>query len=122
MGLVVSAAPALAAPEQLRGQRFIDVMQDNTLSGTTADGRPFNMYFLPGGEVTYDDASGSPDHGRWWMDPEGDVCVRWDGYEPERDHCFAVSVEGDHLLWRDKTAGGEDVLRGGVGDTFLKPR
>jgi hypothetical protein len=121
-GLTISAASALAAPEQLKGQRFIDVMQDNTLSGTTAEGGRFNMYFLPGGEVTYDEASGSSDHGRWWMDPDGDVCVRWAGYDRERDHCFAVSVDGDHLLWQGKGGSGESVLRGGVGDTFLAPR
>lgn len=119
---MISVAPALAAPEQLRGQRFIDVMEGNTLSGTTADGVAFNIYFLPGGEVTYDEASGSRDHGRWWMDPDGDVCVRWEGYASESDRCFAVSVDGDHLMWQGKGASGEDVLRGGVGDTFLQRR
>jgi hypothetical protein len=116
LGLIVTAGPALAAAEQLWGQRFIDVMQDNTLSGETTGGAPFNMYFLPGGEVTYDDASGGRDHGRWRMDPDGDVCVQG------RDHCFAVYIEGDRISWRDKAASGENVLRGGVADTFLKPR
>jgi hypothetical protein len=120
--LMLPAMPASAAPEPLKGQRFIDVMSGNTLSGETVEGTPFNMYFLDGGEVTYDDASNARDHGRWWMDPDGDVCLRWEGYDRQRDRCFAVSVEGDHLFWRDKGASGEGVLRGGVGDTFLQPR
>ena len=37
------ATPSLAAPEQLKGPRFIDVMSDNTLSGTTASGATFNL-------------------------------------------------------------------------------
>jgi hypothetical protein len=54
-----------------QGSRFIEVMQDNTPSGTTADGAAYNLSFLPGGEVTYDDSTGARARGRWSMDPEG---------------------------------------------------
>ena len=90
---MIALAPALAhaAAEQLTGDRFIEVMQDNTLSGTTAGGAAYNLYFLPGGEVTYDDATGARDRGRWFMDPEGDVCV---SFETIEDLCRRAESKG----------------------------
>ena len=76
--VLVAIAAGPAAAEQLKGSRFIEVMQDNTLSGTTADGAAYNLYFLPGGEATYDDATGARDRGRWSMDADGDVCVSFE--------------------------------------------
>ena len=114
------ASPSLAAPEELKGMRFIDVMSDNTLSGKTASGAEFNIYFLDGGAVNYDDSSGKREHGRWQMDPDGDVCIGWEGETAQ--HCFKAFVDGDRISWEGKGNSGEGILRGGVGESFLKPR
>jgi hypothetical protein len=118
----IALAPPLAkaAPEQLKGSRFIEMMQDNTLSGTTADGTAYNLYFLPGGEVTYDDASGARDRGRWSMDPDGDVCISFDKVDDGRAQCFGVEVDGRTVTWRAKEAG-QATLRGDVAESFLTP-
>jgi hypothetical protein len=117
---LVVASAAAAAPEQLKGMRFIDVMQDNTLSGTTASGAEFNMYFVAGGGVTYEDSSGVRDRGRWQMDPDGDVCITWRERQPDQEHCYRVTVDGDHVSWEGKAGSGDALLRGGVGSSFLK--
>ena len=52
--IAVAAGAAPVAAEQLKGSRFIEVMQDNTLSGTTADGAAYNLYFLPGGAMVWE--------------------------------------------------------------------
>ncbi len=52
------ATPSSGAPEQLKGLNFIDVMSGNTLSGTTPSGAAFNMYFVDGGDVTYEEFLG----------------------------------------------------------------
>jgi hypothetical protein len=72
-----AAAPAAAEPQAVRGDRFISMMDGNTLSGTTAAGTAFNLYFLPGGTATYQDAAGTRDSGTWHLDEAGDVCVAW---------------------------------------------
>jgi hypothetical protein len=121
-GLTVALAPALAQAEaeQLKGTRFIDVMQNNTLSGTTADGASYNLYFLPGGEITYDDSSGERDRGRWSMDPDGDVCVSFEHVDDGRTHCYQVEIDGRHVTWTGKGGDGSATLRGGVTESFLK--
>jgi hypothetical protein len=116
------AMPSLAAPERLKGQRFIDVMSDNTLSGTTASGAAFNMYFLDGGDVTYEDSSGEHDQGRWLMDSDGDVCITWRARNPEYQNCYTVTVDRNQITWAGKGGSGEGLLRGGVGTSFLKHR
>jgi hypothetical protein len=119
----VALAPALAhgAPEQLKGSRFIEVMQDNTLSGTTGDGAAYNLYFLPGGEVTYDDSTGARDRGRWSMDSEGDVCISFEQIDDARAQCYRVEVDGSTVTWQGKTRGNTS-LRGGVAESFLSPQ
>ena len=119
IALVPAVAEAAAA--QLKGSRFIEVMQDNTLSGTTGGGAAYNLYFLPGGEVTYDDSTGARDRGRWSMDPEGDVCVSFDEVDGGVAQCYRVEVDGRTLTWQGK-AGGKATLRGGVAESFLTPR
>jgi hypothetical protein len=114
------ATPSLAGPEQLKGQNFIDVMSGNTVSGTTPSGAAFNMYFVDGGDVTYEDSSGDHDNGRWLIDPDGDVCVTWRKRDPEHQSCYLVTVDGDHVSWQGKGGSGEALLRGGVGTSFLK--
>jgi hypothetical protein len=119
---VVALAPALAAAdaEQLTGSRFIEVMEDNTLSGTTASGAAYNLYFLPGGQVTYDDSTGARDSGRWSIDPDGDVCISFEHADDGRSQCFRVELAGRKVTWRGKDGGSEASLRGGVVESFLK--
>jgi hypothetical protein len=114
------ATSSLAEPEELKGMRFIDVMSDNTLTGTTASGATYNLYFLDGGEVTYEDSSGERERGHWLTDPDGDVCITWDGKSEQR--CFKAFVDGDRVSWRGKSGSGEATLRGGVGTGSLRPR
>ncbi len=120
--LVVASAPAPAhaEAEQLKGTRFIDVMQNNTLSGTTAGGASYNLYFLPGGELTYDDSSGERDRGRWSMDPDDDVCVSFEHADDGRTRCYRVEIDGRHVTWTGKAGDGGATLRGGVTESFLK--
>jgi hypothetical protein len=110
-----------AAAEPLKGSRFIEVMEDNSLPGTTADGAAYNLYFLPGGEVTYDDSTGARAHGRWSMDPDGDVCVSFADVDAGRAQCYLVEIDGRSVTWRGK-GGGQATLRGGVAESFLPPR
>jgi hypothetical protein len=111
-----------AQAERLRGTRFLDVMQNNTLSGTTATGDAYNLYFLPGGELTYDDSSGARDRGRWSMDPQGDVCVRFEQVDDGHEQCYQVEIDGRTITWRGKAGDGQATLRGGVVESFLDPR
>jgi hypothetical protein len=119
--IVLAPAVASAAAEQLKGSRFIEVMQNNTLSGTTEDGAAYNLYFLPGGQVTYDDSSGARDRGRWSIDPDGDVCVSFEEVDDGRAQCYRVEVDGHTVTWHGK-AGGNATLRGGVAESFLTPQ
>jgi hypothetical protein len=118
--IALAPVPAHAAAEQLTGDRFIEVMQDNTLSGTTAGGAAYNLYFLPGGEVTYDESTGARDRGRWFMDPEGDVCVSFKTVEDGAAQCYLVKIDGRTVTWNGK-AGGETGVRGNVAESFLSP-
>ncbi len=97
-------------------------MQNNTLSGTTEGGAAYNLYFLPGGELTYDDSSGARDRGRWSMDSQGDVCVRFEQVDDGHEHCYQVAIDGRTVTWRGKTGDGSATLRGSVAESFLKPR
>jgi hypothetical protein len=119
--IALAPPPAHAAPEQLKGSRFIEVMQDNTLSGTTSDGAAYNLYFLPGGEVTYDDATGARDRGRWSMDSDGDVCISFEKVDDGRAQCYRVEVDGSTVTWRGKAGDRVATLRGGVAESFLAP-
>ena len=123
LALIALAPSAVQAePQLLRGTRFLEVMQNNTLSGTTEGGASFNLYFLPGGAVTYDDSSGARDRGRWSLDSQGDVCVRFDQADDGREHCYQVEIDGRSVTWRGKSGDGQATLRGGVVESFLKPQ
>jgi len=120
LGSVLGAASAAAAgPETLRGDRFITVMQNNTLSGATASGARYDMYFLPGGLVTYRDSAGADDRGRWRIDRDGDVCIAWASSE---ETCFRVTLDRDTVSWEGKSGSGRGRLRGGIADGTLAPR
>jgi len=110
--IVVAPTAANAAPEALRGDRFINVMADNTLSGETEGGARFDMYFLPGGQVTYRDSAGEDDRGHWRLDDAGDVCITWSGSDQE--HCFRVTLDGEAVSWEGKSGSGRGRLRGGI--------
>jgi hypothetical protein len=116
---VLGAATAAAGPEALRGDRFITVMQNNTLSGATAGGARYDMYFLPGGLVTYRDSTGADDRGRWRIDGDGDVCIAWTSSE---ETCFRVTLDGAAVSWEGKSGSGRGRLRGGIADGRLAAR
>jgi len=120
-GIAVSAASVPAGAEILEGGSFITAMKDNTVSGKTAAGTAFNVYFLPGGMATYTDAAGVQDNGRWRLDPNGDVCVAWHSAGASPQGCFRVVVDGRNLSWEEKTTHGDVTLRGDVTNTFLMP-
>jgi hypothetical protein len=109
-----------AEPEALRGDRFITVMKNNTLSGETDGGARFDMYFLPGGLVTYRDSGGDDDRGRWRIDDDGDVCITWTSSDQE--HCFRVMLDGVTVSWRGKSGSGRGQLRGAIGSGTLAAR
>ncbi len=111
-----------AAAEKLRGSQFITAMKSNTLSGTTSGGDSFNVYFLPGGMVTYEDSAGVRDKGKWRLDQSDDVCVTWNALDQGKEQCFVVTATGNKLSWHGKTQGGRGTLRGAVVDSSLKPR
>jgi hypothetical protein len=116
----VTAAPAGAAPQGVRGDQFITMMHSNTLSGKTAAGDAFSIYFLAGGTATYQDASGTRDSGTWHLDKDGDVCVAWKNPADSKDGCFRVTVDGAKVAWEGKAGSGRAALRGGVSEMSLK--
>jgi len=96
------------------------MMQSNTLSGTTAAGDAFNIYFLPGGTATYQDASGTRDGSSWHLDKDGDVCVAWQNPADRQEGCFRVTVDGAKVAWEGKAGSGRAAQRGGITETLLK--
>ncbi len=116
------AMRAQAATEQLKGTKFITVMINNTLTGTTEDGVEFNAYFQNGGFVTYEDSAGERDAGRWRMDDAGDVCVTWRKLNGGKESCFAVMLDNETLSWTGKSESGRGKLRGTIVEGFKKGR
>ena len=120
LAVAAAATPAAAEPQAVRGDQFIAMMNGNTLSGTTAAGTAFNLYFLPGGSATYQDATGARDSGSWHLDESGDVCVAWQNPAEQQEGCFRVTVDGGKVTWEGKEGGGRATLRGGITETLLK--
>jgi hypothetical protein len=120
--LLGSVAPLTAEPKPLRGNRFFTVMERNTLTGKTAAGVSFQLFFVAGGRATYEDDSGRSDHGRWWLDEVGDVCIEWSQLEQGGTQCFQVTLDGDTIAWRGKTGTGSGQLRGTITDGVLEAR
>jgi hypothetical protein len=118
--IALMAAEAHGDPRPVKGDQFITMMESNTLSGHTAAGTAFNIYFLPGGVATYTDDTGARDSGNWHLDKDGDVCVAWRDPAERQQGCFRVTVDGDKVGWEGKQGGGRGVLRGGISETFLK--
>jgi len=92
----------------VRGDQFITMMDGNTLSGTTAAGKAFNIYFLAGGIGSYQEAGGPRDGGSWHLDKDGDVCVAWQNPAERQEGCFRVTVDG-----REGGLGGQGRQRRG---------
>jgi len=125
--LVLAFGVALAAAlpsraDTLQGDRFITAMKDNTVSGRTAAGTAYNLYFLPGGIVTYSDAAGRHVSGSWQLDRSGDVCVGWHGDTVLPAGCYRVTADGRNVSWWSKSAGSSEMLRGAVTSAFLPAR
>ena len=122
--LALAVAPPASAAV-LQGDQFITAVKDNTVSGKIRvkghDHAAFNLYFLPGGQVTYTDTTGARDDGTWRLDANGDVCVAWQRDRAVPRGCFRVVAHGRHLSWYQKSTEQASVFRGGVTTTFLKP-
>jgi hypothetical protein len=99
--LLLLPAPAAAEPHPVRWGDFVTMMQGNTLSGTTAAGTVFNMYFIAGGNATYQEVGGTRDFGTWHLDKEGDVCVVW---KNSPDSPMAASLpSAAKVAWKART-------------------
>jgi len=122
VSVTLSAAALPARAQILQGDRFITAMKDNTVSGTTSSGTVYNLYFLPGGTVTYRDTGGRRDSGSWRLDRVGDVCMSWHRADAVPAGCYRVTTKGSSLSWWSKSASGGDTLRGTVTNAFLIAR
>lgn len=111
---IASVLISSVTAEVLRGDAFITAMAGNTLSGKDPDGVLFNLYFLPGGEVTYQDSTGKLESGAWKLDRDGDVCVKWTAPAKADDGCFRVQANGPKVTWKDKAGNHQGGLRGEV--------
>ena len=114
MAVATILLAAQARAEPLVGDNFISVMKGNTLSGTSQMGVKYNIYFLSGGGVTYQDASGRIDTGSWTIDPDGDVCIKWKAPSNLANDCYKVDIDGTKVSWKGKTGAGHAGLRGEV--------
>jgi len=118
--LLAAALPAHALI--LQGDRFVTAMKDNTVSGRTAPGTAYNLYFLPGGAATYSDAAGHRESGSWRLDRVGDVCVSWHGNAALPAGCYSVRANGRSLVWGNDSTHTDEMLRGAVTNAFLPVR
>ena len=113
-------SPVTTSAESSRGDQFVTLMDGNTLSGSSAAGLAFNLYFLAGGQVTYANIAGQRVNGAWHLNRNGEVCITWPRRVEALEGCFRMSIDGDRIIWRSESASGRGVLRGGVTDSFLK--
>jgi hypothetical protein len=109
---LLSEVPAEA--ETLRGDAFITAMDGNTLFGKGADGMPFKIYFLPGGQVTIQQGSAHPKSGHWAIDESGDVCVKWAKQVIADSGCFRVDLHGNKMTWANKDSTHTGGLLGSI--------
>ena len=119
---LVAAPMAPADAVLLSGTRFVEAMKDNTVAGRTADGTTYNIYFVEGGLVTYRDAQGRQDSGRWRIDSSGSVCLQWNAATTPGSGCFRVSVDGRRMTWSGQRSDLHAVLRGSVTSAYLQSR
>ena len=119
LGLALSATVLPARALILQGDRFVTAMKDNNVSGSTASGMAYNLYFLPGGMVTYSDAAGRRVSGRWRVDRVGDVCLSWHADALLPTGCYRVRADGRSVAWWNNAGRSDETLRGAVTSAFL---
>jgi hypothetical protein len=106
--------PLAAMAKPLRGDAFITAMSGNTLYGKQADGTPYKLYFLPGGQATIQEGKDDPQSGTWSLDKDGDVCLKWSGAVASENGCYKVDVVGHKVSWSNKDGTQKARLFGGV--------
>lgn len=114
LGAVALLASMPAEAKSLRGDAFITAMNGNTLTGKMADGTPYKLYFLPGGQATIQEGAGKPQSGTWSLDKSGDVCLKWPSAVASEDGCYRVNVVGHKVTWSNKDGTQKARLFGGV--------
>jgi hypothetical protein len=113
-GAVALLASLPASADVLRGDAFITAMNGNTLSGKMADGTPYKLYFVPGGQATIQEGKAEPQFGTWTIDKSGDVCLKWPEAVASEDGCYRVHVDGTKVTWSNKDGTNKGKLLGGV--------
>lgn len=116
-GFMLCCSPSpLTAAEKLVGTQFMSVMNGNTLAGVNQSGDNFKAYFLPGGQVTYEDETGFKTQGPWRVAEDGSICLTlpglWKSLDEER--CVTVMLEGREMSWRGKEGSGRAKLMGTI--------
>jgi hypothetical protein len=111
---LVLALPHAAMAKSLKGDAFITAMQGNTLYGKMANGTPYKLYFLPGGQATIQEGDGQPQSGVWSLDNSGDVCLKWPAAVAAENGCYRVDVTGHKVNWSNKDGTQKARLFGGV--------
>jgi hypothetical protein len=114
LGAVAVLASLHAEAKSLHGDAFITAMTGNTLTGKMADGTPYKLYFLPGGQATIQEGNGQPQSGTWSLDKSGDVCLKWPSAVGSEDGCYRVEVVGHKVSWSNKDGTQKARLFGGV--------
>jgi hypothetical protein len=114
---LLGVSAAAASPLDL-----VEILKDNTVSGHTISGVPYNLYLLEGGQVTYADAAGQRDSGVWRIGEKGEVCLRWHLVGTPGEGCSRVTVEGRDMTWADGDGEFRSVLRGTVTSDYLEKR
>ena len=114
LGAAALFASLPAEAKALRGDAFITAMEGNTLTGKMADGTPYKLYFLPGGQATIQEGAGQPQPGTWSLDKSGDVCLKWPSAVASEDGCYRVDVVGHKVTWSSKDGSQKARLFGGV--------
>jgi hypothetical protein len=122
LAAVVGLAIQPAAAKIIRGDAFITAMQDNTLSGKNADGNKFDVFFLPGGQATYQETSKKAVFGTWKIDKDGDVCVTWARATNADAGCFHVDINGSNVSWSNKDVSHHGGLLGEVAPMTMAKR
>ena len=120
--IAVLAFPGTSSAAHLRGDEFITTVDGNTISGNAANGLAYDLYFLPGGRVTYSSLGRANVSGTWQLDRDGDVCIKWPQPVAALEGCFRMSFDGDTVVWRNRSVSGRGMLRGSVVDSAAKPQ
>ena len=112
---------AMSSTADVRGDEFITAMDGNSISGIGPNGIAFSLYFLAGGDVIYSRLGRANVRGTWWINHDGDVCIKWPERVEALEGCFQMSFDGDTIIWRNKSASGHGKLHGSVVDSVSRP-